>query len=396
MTHYLNLKKDVYSKAIIQYEESINDEDGNVNMNMNMNKIQPYLHQIEIQVPKINRNNIEYGSEIMEIIDQLKQKEYNYYLINLNLVEFLKPKTKDISYKNIFYYYLQKGVVSAKSYSINNETEDTFCIDNNSMLYLNLSKDTYYQLGLIGKKIKIDNNSIERFIVKLDLKSEELNEESSYYKRVVNCFENVFNKNIPFLMTFVDEETKEDMNISKLITEMKDTVEIKKYIMKCNYEPIWETVLPETKNNQILDYLNNIEDIVEWSGIISNSINNTVINDNNNESTGEVIKLHWNGYLSYYQMESILEELSLLIKIIQQNNSTQSIPFLSFTMYGFEDSIISWYYKNNIKNENNEDKLHYYSLSGENITQYYFLFNLNKLSLIDIKIANGMERAVFG
>ncbi|CAG8444001.1 8637_t:CDS:10 [Diversispora eburnea] len=197
-------------------------------------------------------------------------------------------------------------------------------------LILNLTKDTYEQLGLTGKPSKYGTNR-QRFVVQINLLEKSMIPGKKSYERVKWCFENSLTESFPFLISFIDIISHESKEMN----------------------------FPSTFNAKKLK-------IYDWLGMVSLKSQRLLAHDRIDPyisvysppepyKMGDGTLLRWTGFIPSAIILSIFKSV---LEQIEKNHL--NVPWIVINIYGFKDSPISW---------NKQEHNHF--MSGEN--NYSFL-----------------------
>ncbi|RIB00215.1 ribonuclease P 40kDa subunit-domain-containing protein [Gigaspora rosea] len=122
-------------------------------------------------------------------------KEAFYYKADIHLSYFIE--------RSFIQDYLQKGRVVAQSLGEGIDVSNVIALDGSGTLILNLTKDTYKQLGLPGKPAKFGTDR-QRFVVQINLLEKSMIPGKKGFERIKWCFDNTLSDPFPFLISYID------------------------------------------------------------------------------------------------------------------------------------------------------------------------------------------------
>ncbi|CAG8500596.1 6834_t:CDS:2 [Funneliformis caledonium] len=305
----------------------------------------PYNNHLEIFFPSI----INFPEQIPNSLDS----EFFYYKVDLPLSWFIDT--------NFIQNYVKAGRVVALSLTEGIDIANVIALDFSGNLILNLTKDTYEELGLDGHSTKFGPNK-QRFVVQIDLKRRSLIPGKKGYERIKWCFNNTLTKRFTFLMSFVKSTEKKTCEI-----DFPSSFNAKKLLGKFDFNPIHEGILiPDLSiikniSNESQWRLDAVE-IYDWIGM--NSIQAQRIQSHDqvdpyisvykppepySDGNGSFIK--WSGFIP---SSTIKELFDSVLKFLQESKDDK-ISWAIINVWGFKDSPISW---------NKQE--HGYFMNGEN------------------------------
>eukprot|EP01127_Copromyxa_protea_P024693 TRINITY_DN9850_c0_g1_i1.p1 TRINITY_DN9850_c0_g1~~TRINITY_DN9850_c0_g1_i1.p1 ORF type:complete len:349 (+),score=44.12 TRINITY_DN9850_c0_g1_i1:125-1048(+) len=223
-------------------------------------------------------------------------------------------------------------------------------------LILSLDKDSYETLGLSAAKAKYPTKGEGRWTVNLDLTAKSFVPGRNLYDRVVSCLEERFGDVELLVFSETNDTTKR--------IEFPDEITAKEYTLQTLSE-VWEDLsIPRlsaetTIDDEFLTEMNN------WIGALHNNITDYLIPNKAQDlfassflpvletETGTGTSFTWKGIIP---PSFVLKQLNFL----RQQVDSGALPWASLTVWGFEDTPISW-----------RECQHFHSISGEN--DYSFL-----------------------
>ncbi|KAJ2690490.1 hypothetical protein IWW39_000737 [Coemansia spiralis] len=179
-----------------------------------------------------------------------------YYRATLKLSDLIDPAFIAAFVKNNTLLALSPGRI---------DTDDVFAIDGNGTLILNVCKDTYESLGIVGTQAKIPLERGSRFVIKIDLKAACMVPEKKYYQRIKAGFDTVLNEGIEFLIGFYDSETGGALNFDVPgATQCLPTVE-EHMVAEALVPQLLELLAAKDKAEE--DWIECAQEVFEWVGL---------------------------------------------------------------------------------------------------------------------------------
>ncbi|CAI2173674.1 16581_t:CDS:2 [Funneliformis geosporum] len=260
----------------------------------------PFNNHLEIFFPSI----IDFTEKIPNSLDS----EFFYYKVDLPLSWFIDT--------NFIQNYVNAGRVVALSLTEGIDISNVIALDFSGNLILNLTKDTYEELGLDGHSTKFGPNK-QRFVVQIDLKRRSLIPGKKGYERIKWVFNNTLTKKFTFLMSFVKFTENKTCEI-----DFPSSFNSKKLLGKFDFNTIPEVDPYISVYKPPEPYSNGNGSFIKWSGFIPSS--------------------------------TIKELFDSVLKFLQESKDDK-ISWAIINVWGFKDSPISW---------NKQE--HGYFMNGEN------------------------------
>jgi len=186
-------------------------------------------------------------------------KEAFYYKADIPLSYFIE--------RSFIQDYLQKGRVVAQSLGEGIDVSNVIALDGSGTLILNLTKDTYEQLGLPGKPAKFGPDR-QRFVVQINLLEKSMIPGKKGFERIKWCFDNTLSDPFPFLISYVDSVTQETQKIT-----FPPTFNAKKFTIELNFEKLNDIIFPDMEviktASQDDHWRSDIVEIYDWFGMAS-------------------------------------------------------------------------------------------------------------------------------
>ncbi|CAG8656903.1 3963_t:CDS:2 [Acaulospora morrowiae] len=314
----------------------------------------PFNHHLELFIPAPISSQ------------QLKQfsKEIFYYKADIPLSYFLE--------RSFVQNYVRSGRVIALSLSEGIDISDIISLDDTGnyrwnvlrvmkrdvgTLTLNLTKDTYEQLGLTGNPSKF--GSKQRFVVKVDLLEKSMIPGKKGFERVKWCFNNSLTDPFSFLISFTNLDPRESQEIN-----FPSTFNAKKLMVDQKIETLNDIITPEVDiikdTTQEKQWRSDVVEIYDWIGLVSLKAQRVFSHDHVDpyisvysspepNKSGDGTILRWTGFIPSTEVLSLFKLVSEL-----------DLPWAVISVFGFRDSPISW-----------DKQEHGHFMSGEN--NYSFL-----------------------
>jgi len=332
MKVYPDLEKLKEPKLKIEYNSFSKDKDSL----KHKDKIHPFNNKIEILIPTSNDITFELENNTI------------YYVANIPLGELL---TFDFINK-----YIKDGEFIAFSFKQRLDNDDVFAINSDGILYMNLTKDTYTSLGLVGKSSEIPTNKQNRFVVQINLLESSFKPKGKLYEKVQWCMQHTLTQKYQFLIYSAKEIQENTLSHLKTYNiKQEDTTHpnilipsLKNITQPSKLSPIW---------------CSHATDIFEWLGMLACQ-SKRVLGDYRVEpyysvykpptpfKPGDVQSITFTGFIPASFVRSTIKELrEIIIK--------QKLPWASIIVWGFNDSPIAW-----------NKKEHGYLMNGENDAAY--------------------------
>ncbi|CAG8786909.1 5735_t:CDS:2, partial [Racocetra persica] len=297
----------------------------------------PFNHRIELLFPTL----------LSPQQENKFLKETFYYKADIPLSYFIE--------RSFVQDYLQRGRVVAQSLGEGIDVSNVIALDGFGTLILNLTKDTYEQLGLPGKPAKFGPDR-QRFVIQINLLEKSMIPGKKGFERIKWCFNNTLSDPFPFLISYVDSVTQETQKIT-----FPPTFNAKKLTVELKFEKLNNIIFPDmeaikTASNED-QRRSDIVEIYDWFGMAS-------LQAQRIRSQDKV-----DPYISVYTPPGpcLSGNGSLLCctgfipsSMIFDQFKSSNIPWVALSVWGFKDSPISWK-----KHE------HGHFMSGEN--HYSFL-----------------------
>ncbi|KAG0280334.1 hypothetical protein BGZ96_001602 [Linnemannia gamsii] len=321
----------------------------------------PFNHKIQVFLPT------ELSPAIQSALtEKLLNETSTYYHAHIPLSLLL---TSD------FMQYIRNGMI-ALSVQGGIDTHDVVCLDGKGKLILNLTKDSYEQLGLSGKPSTFHQDR-QRYVVEIDLNKPAMIPGKPGFERVKWCFENTLVT--PFSMLFASVDSQ---GVS-LPLEFPESVQATPMKFNIQSTPLNNIIIPDatplrTIGKNDLRWRRSVSDLYEWVGLASIQSDRITFGDNIDPflcvysppapptieqqqdptpSSGSLIEI--SGFIPSQSITRILEALrSLLDSSASTLSSAQG--WANMTVWGFQDSPISWI-----------GREHGHLVSGENMYSFF-------------------------
>eukprot|EP01102_Stenamoeba_stenopodia_P019256 TRINITY_DN7222_c0_g3_i1.p1 TRINITY_DN7222_c0_g3~~TRINITY_DN7222_c0_g3_i1.p1 ORF type:complete len:331 (+),score=82.17 TRINITY_DN7222_c0_g3_i1:1045-2037(+) len=157
-------------------------------------------------------------------------------------------------------------------------------------MVLSVDKDTYEQLGLVGKKSRFGKKG-QRYVIVLDLLSKQMKPGEKLYERVRWCFTNRFDK-VSLLMSFIKDGRTQTIDLPEDVGQLqKLPYKVRSSLMKSIAIPLnenfsKEVTRPSSSNDEFQkeEITDHLYDLYEWSGMVLGGMIDSVGPDRNNHS----------------------------------------------------------------------------------------------------------------
>ncbi|CAG8655713.1 6716_t:CDS:2, partial [Scutellospora calospora] len=209
----------------------------------------PLNHRVELLVPSLLSPQQEKNF----------LKEAIYYKADIPLSYFIE--------RSFIQDYLQKGRVVAQSLGEGIDVSNVIALDGSGILILNLTKDTYEQLGLPGKPSKFGPNK-QRFVVQINLLEKSMLPGKKGFERIKWCFNNTLSEPFPFIISYVDFATQETQKIT-----FPPTFNAKEFTIEMEFEKLNNINFPDMEIiktiSQESKWKSDAIEIYDWIGMAS-------------------------------------------------------------------------------------------------------------------------------
>ncbi|RIB16108.1 ribonuclease P [Gigaspora rosea] len=134
-------------------------------------------------------------------------------------------------------------------------------------LILNLTKDTYEQLGLPGNPAKFGPYR-QRFVVQINLLEKSMIPGKKGFERIKWCFDNTLSDPFPFLISYVDSGI--NFNNINARNTFPPTFNARKFTIEMNFEKLNDIIFPVKEvTSQDDHWRSDIVEIYDWFGMAS-------------------------------------------------------------------------------------------------------------------------------
>lgn len=235
------------------------------------------------------------------------------------------------------------GSFYALSHTQHVDTDDCIAVLPQGLLVLSVTKDTYEQLGLVGKASEFHRGS--RFIIEINLLAESFQPGRKLYDRVHWCLTDRLALTMTFLLAFVPHDSNTVTSIPFLHdiphreitnTETVDT------LMNIHIPAIFHS-LPQISTDQIDSDTCSATDLFEWLGAISCQIDcdsgqpdgfvSSYSCPTPNKIVSMTCSIRWEGLVTSQRIQQVIATLS---------QSDLLTPWCAISVYGHSDSPLSW------------------------------------------------------
>ncbi|KAG0369028.1 hypothetical protein BGX24_002584 [Mortierella sp. AD032] len=165
-----------------------------------------------------------------------------------------------------FMQYIRNGMI-ALSVQGGIDTHDVVCLDGKGKLVLNLTKDSYEQLGISGKPSTFHSHR-QRYVVEIELNKPAMIPGKPGFERIKWCFENTLVT--PFSMLFASVDPQ---GVS-LPLEFPESAGATAMAFNIQSTPLNNIVIPDatpirTIGKNDLRWRRSVSDLYEWIGLAS-------------------------------------------------------------------------------------------------------------------------------
>ncbi|KAG0095561.1 Ribonuclease P protein subunit p40 [Podila epicladia] len=314
----------------------------------------PFNHRIQVFLPAEASPSVD---TLQSMLTEQLQQFTHYYHAHVPLALFLTSP---------FMQYIRNGLV-ALSVQGGIDTHDVVCIDGKGKMILSLTKDSYEQLGLTGVPSQFQKNR-QRYVVELDLQAPSMIPGKAGFERIKWCFENTLVTVFPMVLASVDPAGVSlplDFPVSARARQLSYRIQttVLDYIMVPDTQPL------RTIGKNDLRWRKQVAEVYEWIGMASIQSERITVVDNIDPylcvyanpaqktpekvgSSGYLLEI--SGFIPSPSIVPIFESLRSLL------NNGPSTSWANMTVWGFQDSPISW-----------RGREHGHMLSGENMYSFF-------------------------
>ncbi|OUM60839.1 hypothetical protein PIROE2DRAFT_13320 [Piromyces sp. E2] len=204
-------------------------------------KIHPFNNKIEILIPTPN------------VISFDLENNTTYCVANISLGELLTY--------NFINKYIKNEEFIAFSFKQRLDNDDVFAI-NSGILYMNLTKDTYTSLGLVGKSSEIPINKQNRFVIEINLLENSYKPKGKLYEKVQWCMQHTLTEKYQFLIYSPREIENNDLSDIKTYDIKEENTTFSNILI-----PSLKHITQPTKLSPI--WCSHATDIFEWLGMLA-------------------------------------------------------------------------------------------------------------------------------
>ncbi|ORX39489.1 ribonuclease P [Piromyces finnis] len=229
-------------------------------------------------------------------------------------------------------------------------------IKNTGILYMNLTKDTYTSLGLVGKSSEIPINKQNRFVIEINLLENSFKPKGKLYEKVQWCMQHTLTSKYQFLICSPKEIENNDLSDIKTFDIKKEDFTFPNILI-----PSLKHITQPTKLSPL--WCSHATDIFEWLGMLSCQ-SKRILGDYRVDpyysvykpptpfKPGDIQSISFTGFIPASFVRSTINKLrEIIIK--------KALPWASIIVWGFNDSPITW-----------NKKEHGYLMNGENDSAY--------------------------
>ncbi|KAF9124119.1 hypothetical protein BGW39_008437, partial [Mortierella sp. 14UC] len=223
----------------------------------------PFNHRIQVFLPTELSPAIQTA-----LTEKLLNETSTYYHASVPLSLLLTSN---------FMQYIRNGMI-ALSIQGGIDTHDVVCLDGKGKLILNLTKDSYEQLGLSGKPSTFHPDR-QRYVVEIELNTPAMIPGKPGFERIKWCFENTLIT--PFSMLFASVDPQ---GVS-LPIEFPESVGATAKTFNVQATPLSNIVIPDatpirTVGKNDLRWRRLVSDLYEWVGLASLQSDRITFGDN--------------------------------------------------------------------------------------------------------------------
>ncbi|GAB6033580.1 Ribonuclease P protein subunit p40 [Chamberlinius hualienensis] len=281
-----------------------------------------FVHQMEITLP--------YSSHVVDVSPAHTDCEY-YFVKEAPLTLFL-----DADFIGAF---VKTGKIYFLSWGTRIDVDDCVALLPSGKLVLSLTKDTFEELGLEGRKSRFEPKKSRKFVIEIDLLAKSFYPGKPNFDRMLHKFEERVGLTFDFLCTWDPHD--DEISRRSLLSYLKS----KNYkIEVCNNQIMKQLTLESPTPQISWDIKNDIDKVgykefFEWLGAITCEIDLGTIQDpyistficpQPSDIVGHISRVRLTGFLTPNSVHSILKK-------IRDTKFPESIPWIALTVSGFDD-----------------------------------------------------------
>ncbi|KAM4705825.1 ribonuclease P protein subunit p40 [Rhinophrynus dorsalis] len=257
-----------------------------------------------------------------------------YYLVkNLPVYEFITP-----AFINRF---VKKGSFYALSYRTRIDQDNSVALLPTGKLIISVDKDTYEELGLQGKPSLYSGKNAMRYTIPIDLTDEALAPDGKKFQRVNWALSEKKPLTFDFLLAWHNSEAPSIMSYFS-------NYKVKECDFKLNSVISRDLLCPMLKSGELhgkAEESCSSEELFEWLGAVSNNI------DCNNQSSSFISSYccpHPNAVVEQAHLCTVTgflipENIQKLLQQLREHFAEPKLTrWVSLTVHGFADSLVSW------------------------------------------------------
>ncbi|KAK9882486.1 hypothetical protein WA026_021828 [Henosepilachna vigintioctopunctata] len=281
-----------------------------------------FVHLITVVLPDTTTIIDTFGEE-------LTSSDY-YKILSFNIGDLVtKPFLKN---------FIDRGNLNLLSINTRIDCDNCIAISSTGKLLLHLDKLTFQTLGLEGKVSHFNNLVKEKYIVTVDLKSDDFKSGKCNYERTKSCLQKL--KNFDVILSWEPPEKEIcPSSIAKYFSDLGYPVELCK--IRHHRKTAHSLMVPVIPNLDEFDDEASAN-FIEWLGMlcIGGSLNerldfiSTYSIPEPSTYTGEVKILQWRGFFSSKDVARLIKQLEIYFG---SNRLWKAVYF-----QGFSDSPVVW------------------------------------------------------
>eukprot|EP00038_Savillea_parva_P012852 m.207342 g.207342 ORF g.207342 m.207342 type:complete len:358 (-) comp23693_c0_seq1:35-1108(-) len=254
-----------------------------------------------------------------------------FYSVNVTVGELLAP-----AFRALF----QDGCVVGIALGQCVDTETTVAVLPSGILYLSVDRDTYHALGLQGRPSLTDPK--QRFVVTIDLTDPDLTPESKRLCRLQWCLTDRLGLRFRFLLAWVPEGAAGSTECPTLADLGSRAVATTCTSDGRAYSHVAVPLLEEAITHALSD--DELVDFSEWLGAISchldidgspETYHSTMVCPEPSTVVPALITQRWQGLVTPHRVAALVAAASSVV-------SSGLVPWVAVTVWGFQDTPVSW------------------------------------------------------
>ncbi|XP_060819134.1 ribonuclease P protein subunit p40-like [Bombus pascuorum] len=327
-------------------------------------KLHYFNHSISLILPDAAR-----------IPDELRtclSEDSDYYRVNgLNVFELIN--------KEFIEAFVKKGQLTLLTIGNRIDVDNSVAVTPTGHLILSLLTEDFQKLGLEGKASFFDRKVQTRYVVTIDLKSENFTPGKKNYEHVQTSLKERLNTKFDVIVSWnPPDENLCPSSVAAWFHKRKYSVSLcqQTFLQRIEYSLPIPIISDEFDNDKFFEWLG----IFSICGNLESNIENDYVNTYKYPlpviNVGQVWYLQWTGFFTTKQIKTFY---SIVEEYVSMKNS---LPWVALHVQGFLDSPVSW-----------DLKEHTFYTDGDN--SYTIVFRPGAHSIIRKSLSSNNKPRIF-